>query len=84
MRLRVDRVLTTVQLERQNLLMAANALGLPRVTYTCRTRVTQNSNISLTFVALEERLLERCQRELMHDAGLAEAHHQCPKLILGI
>lgn len=66
-------VATTVQLERRNLLEAADWLDLPRVTYTCRTRVTQDSAVGLTFMALEEADLDRSARDLMHQAGLAEA-----------
>ena len=79
--LRKDRVLTTVQLERQGLMAAAEELKLPRVTLTYRTRVTQpHSSIGLTFVALDETFLRRPQHELMHDAGLAEARRQSPAL----
>lgn len=82
--LRTDRVLTTVQLERQGLMTAADALDLPRVTLTCRTRVTQpHSDVSLTFVALEESFLERPAQVLMHDVGVAEARQQCPGLVGG-
>ena len=80
-RLQTDRVLTTVQLERQGLMAAADALDLPRVTLTCRTRVTQpHSAVSLTFVALEESLLERPSQVLIHDVGVAEVRQQCPAL----
>lgn len=72
--LSTDRTLTTVQLQRRGLLHAA--VGLPEVTYTCRTRVTQSdSGTDLTFVALTQETLARPPRELMHDAGTAEARH---------
>lgn len=83
-RLRTDRVLTTIQLERQGLLAAADALDLPQVIYTCRTRVTQpRSRCSLTFVALEAGLLDRPSHLLMHDVGLAEARARSPELVGG-
>lgn len=83
-RLRTDRVLTTVQLERQGLLAAADALDLPQVTFTCRTRVTQpRSRCKLTYVALEEGLLDRPPHLLMHDAGLAETRARSPELVGG-
>jgi hypothetical protein len=72
--LELDRVLTTAQLERRGLLQAADWLKLPRITYTCRTRVTQpDSGVDLTFVALDEEWLRNTPRELMHWAALGEA-----------
>jgi len=72
--LAVDQVVTTAQLERWGLLNAATWLDLPRVTRTCRTRVTQSeSDLDLTFVALEPAVLAQAPRELMHLCGLAEA-----------
>lgn len=76
--LRIDRTVTTVQLGRWDLLQAAERLGLPQVIYSCRTRITQSdSTVNLTFVALDDVTLDRAPRDLMHDAGLAEAraHH---------
>ena len=76
--MQADRVLTTVQLERRGLLGVADGLDLPRVTLTCRTRVTQpHSRVNLTFVAFEEGLLARPLHVLMHDVGLAEGREQC-------
>lgn len=75
--LAIDRVLTTVQLERRGLLRAAEWLELPRTCRTCRTRTTQShSTVDLTFVALNSHTLTRPARDLMHDAGLAEARHR--------
>lgn len=72
--LAVDQVVTTAQLERWGLLNAATWLDLPRVLRTCRTRVTQSeSDLDLTFVALEQAVLAQAPRELMHLCGLAEA-----------
>lgn len=75
--LALDRTLTTVQIERRGLLGAAEALDLPSVPLTCRTRVTQpHSNVNLTFVALDPAILKRTERELMHYAGIAEARER--------
>ncbi|BDP44823.1 hypothetical protein DAETH_47920 (plasmid) [Deinococcus aetherius] len=75
--LAVDRTLTTAQLERRGLARAAEWLALPTVTRTCRTRTTQpHSDIDLVFVALDDSVLTRPSRDLMHDAGLAEARHR--------
>ncbi|MGY2897040.1 hypothetical protein [Deinococcus sp. UYEF24] len=83
--LRVDRVLTTVQLERRGLIRAADWLGLPRVTYTCRTRVTQSdSGVDLTFVAEDEVWLQNSPRDLMHWAGLGEARSQLGRVRLDL
>ncbi|MBB6016918.1 hypothetical protein ACFP9V_03985 [Deinococcus radiopugnans] len=69
-----DLVLTTVQLERRGLLRAADGLALPRVTYTCRTRVNDaGSDLELTFIGKDTASLRAAPRELMHLAGLAEA-----------
>jgi hypothetical protein len=73
--LHTTRVLTTVQLGRLGLQAAATRLQLPEVTRTCRTRVTQqDSTVDLTFVALTPAVLNRAYRDLMHDAGVAEAY----------
>lgn len=83
--LQVDRVLTTVQLERRGLLEAADSLGLPRVTYTCRTRVTQSdSGVDLTFVAVDEVWLRSSPRDLMHWAGLGEGRSQLGRVRLDL
>ena len=83
--LRVDRVLTTVQLERRGLLQVADWLELPRVTYTCRTRVTQSdSGVDLTFVAEDEAWLRNSPRELMHWAGLGEGRSQLGRVGLDL
>lgn len=75
--LAIDRTLTTVQLERRGLLKATEWLDLPQICRTCRTRTTQShSTVDLTFVALNPRTLARSARDLMHDAGLAEARHR--------
>ncbi|GAA5514946.1 hypothetical protein Dcar01_03710 [Deinococcus carri] len=75
--LAIDRVLTTAQLTRRGLLETAEWLELPRVTRTCRTRVTQSeSDTDLTFVALRAEDLDCPSRDLMHLAGLAEARHR--------
>lgn len=72
--LAVDGVLTTAQLKRRGWLQAADRLGLPRVVYTCRTRVNQpESDMWLTFVGRDKEVLSQAPRELMHLAGLAEA-----------
>ena len=69
-----DLVLTTTQLDRRGLLEAADWLALPRVTYTCRTRVNDaESDVDLTFVGKDLASLRAAPRELMHLAGLAEA-----------
>lgn len=83
--LRVDRALTTVQLERRGLLQAADWLGLPRVTYTCRTRVTQSDScVDLTFVSMDESWLKSSPRDLMHWAGLGEARAQLGRVKLDL
>lgn len=77
--LTTDLVVTSAQLQRWGLLRAAEWLALPRVTHTCRTRITQSdSDTDLTFVALDSEHLTRSPRDLMHLCGLAEArrHHQ--------
>lgn len=80
--LSIDRVLTTVQLERRGLLKAAEWLGLPQACRTCRTRTTQShSDTDLTFVSLHHNVLTRPARDLMHDAGLAEARHRVRKAL---
>lgn len=72
--LSVDLVVTGAQLERWGLARAAVWLDLPRITRTCRTRVTQSeSDTDLTFVALTDGDLNRSPRDLMHLAALAEA-----------
>jgi hypothetical protein len=71
--LATDRVVTTAQLGRWGLRSAAEWLGLPQLTRTCRTRVTQSeSTVDLTFVAFTEALLDQAPRDLMHLCGLAE------------
>lgn len=71
--LAVDSVVTAAQLQRWGLAQAAQWLELPRVTLTCRTRVTQSeSTTDLTFVARSADQLARAPRELMHLSGLAE------------
>ena len=73
--LRVCRVVTVHQLRRLDLEQAATWLDLPRVTYTCRTRVTQgHSAADLTFAALDPQTLSAPPRDLMHWAGTAEAY----------
>lgn len=72
--LAIDGVLTNAQLTRRGWLKEADALALPRVTFTCRVRVTDSeSGRDLTFVALEPEKLQQAPRELMHLAGLGEA-----------
>ncbi|SMB94197.1 hypothetical protein [Deinococcus hopiensis] len=69
------QVMTTVQLQRHDLLPLRTPLRLPQRTYTIATRTTQQtSQCTLTFVALEEAILQRhTPPELGHLAGLAEA-----------
>lgn len=69
------RVVTIHQLRRLELEQAAEWLQLPRATYSCRTRATQQeSTRKLEFVALEEEVLRHAPRDLMHWAGTAEAY----------
>lgn len=71
--LAVDRVMSTVQLERRGLLRTAEQMGLPSTVRTCRTRVTQaGSTADLTFVSALPDLAQLPSTVLMHWAGLAE------------
>jgi hypothetical protein len=80
----IDRTLTTVQLNRRGLLGAAKALELPSIVLTSRTRTTQShSDIDLTYVAWDAAALHRSERELKHDAGLAETRFLHPELTGG-
>ena len=82
--LSIDRTLTTVQLNRRGLLNAAEALELPNIVLTSRTRVTQShSDVDLTYVAWDDAALNRPERELKHDAGLAETRFRHPELTGG-
>lgn len=79
--LAVDQVVTTAQLRRWGLSEAAGWLGLPEVTFTCRTRVTQSeSGVDLTFVSLDAETLNLAPRDLLHLAGAAEVRR---RLVLG-
>ncbi|QLG10695.1 hypothetical protein HLB42_07870 [Deinococcus sp. D7000] len=70
--LRVDRAVTTVQLERLGLMQAATWLGLKPEWRTCRPRVTQSHYmVDLGFVSLND-LSGQSTSTLMHWAGLAE------------
>lgn len=70
--LRMDRVVTTVQLERLGLTQAAIWLGLEPEWRTCRPRVTQSHYmVDLGFVSLDD-LSGQSTSTLMHWAGLAE------------
>lgn len=69
------QVVTIHQLRRLGLERAAQWLQLPRATYSCRTRATQqDSTRNLEFVALEAAVLQAAPRDLMHLAGTAEAY----------
>ncbi|MFK7602086.1 hypothetical protein ACI3L1_07715 [Deinococcus sp. SM5_A1] len=70
--LRIDRAVTTVQLERLGLTQAANWLGLEPEWRTCRPCVTQSRRLlDLGFVSLND-LSDEPTSTLMHWAGLAE------------
>lgn len=83
--LAVDRVLTTVQLERRGLLRTAEQLGLPTTVRTCRTRVTQaGSAVDLTFVSALPGLGGLSSTVLMHWAGLAEQRWRILQFAVGL
>ncbi|WP_143341881.1 hypothetical protein [Deinococcus indicus] len=67
--------MTTVQLERLELMRAADTLRLPRVDLDVRTQSDQASSLTgVTFVAADERWLRQPPRELLHHSLLAETH----------
>ncbi|GGL89916.1 hypothetical protein GCM10010840_29900 [Deinococcus aerolatus] len=71
--LKVNRMVTSGQLERWGLAEAAGRLGLPSRLQSVRTQVTQPSSLrNLRFVGTDERLLRRPERELKHWAALSE------------
>ncbi|WP_331823443.1 hypothetical protein [Deinococcus sp. YIM 134068] len=71
--LAIDRTLTTVQLERLDLLTTAQQMGLVTVDRTCRTRVTQpGSQTELRFVVADPSYQSLPSSTLMHWAGVAE------------
>ncbi|WP_139322778.1 hypothetical protein [Deinococcus marmoris] len=78
----IDRVLTTVQLERRGLLKTAEQMGLTLVERTCRTRVNQPGSLTdLTFVLDRPELAGESSAALMHWAGLAEHRFRTKKIM---
>lgn len=69
----LNRMVTAGQLERWGLVEAARRLALPSRVQSVKTQVTQDSSLrDLTFVAVDERLLLRPERELKHWSALSE------------
>lgn len=69
----LNRMVTAGQLERWGLVEAARRLELLSRVQSVKTQVTQDSSLrDITFVAVDERLLLRPERELKHWSALSE------------